>query len=117
MKNFKELKIWQKGMQIAAEVYHLTKQFPEEEKFGLVSQMRRCAVSIPSNIAEGSSRYTSKAQRNYLDIALGSVFELETQVMLCQMIGYITENDTKELLGNLREEQKMIVSFLKILAS
>ena len=77
--NFKQLKIWQLGMNIAKAIYEISAKFPSEEKFGLISQIRRCAVSIPSNIAEGSGRGSDKELKHFLEIALGSVYELETQ--------------------------------------
>ena len=78
--NFKKLKIWQMGLQIAKDIFDSTATFPNEEKFGLTSQMNRCAVSIPSNIAEGSSR-TNKSFSHFIDISLGSSFELQTQIL------------------------------------
>lgn len=82
--NFKKLKIWQMGMELAKIIFEVTYTFPSQEKFGLISQMNRCAVSIPSNISEGSSR-TNKSFSHFLDIALGSSFELQTQVLLSNM--------------------------------
>jgi four helix bundle protein len=79
--NFKKLKIWQMAMDIAKDVFDLIADFPSEEKFGLVSQMNRCVISIPSNIAEGSSR-TNKSFSHFIDISLGSSFELQTQLLL-----------------------------------
>lgn len=79
--NFKKLKIWQMAMEIAKIIFQLTSNFPSTEKYGLISQMNRCSVSMPSNIAEGSSR-TNKSFSHFLDIALGSSFELQTQLLL-----------------------------------
>ena len=78
MHNFRNLQVWEKGVELAKSVYQLTRDFPDEEKFGLITQMRRCAVSIPSNIAEGSARSTEKDFSRFLSISLGSYFELET---------------------------------------
>ena len=82
MKNFKELRIWQKGMDIAVNSIQLIKKFPQQEKFGLSSQVTRAAVSIPSNIAEGSSRSSEKEYSRFIEISLGSSFELETQLLI-----------------------------------
>lgn len=82
MKNFKQLKIWQKGFEIATKKYLLTEHFPVQEKFGISSQLTRAAISIPSNIAEGSSRSSEKDYMRFLAIALGSCFEAETQLLI-----------------------------------
>ena len=84
MHNFKELKIWQKSRVLTKKIYLLIKDYPEEEKFGLVSQIRRSAISIPSNIAEGSGRNSDRDFRRFLNIALSSAFELETQIIICK---------------------------------
>lgn len=78
MRNFKELKIWQKGFEVAVKSFKLTASFPKEEKYGITSQITRAAVSIPSNIAEGSSRSSEKDYNRFLELSLGSTFELET---------------------------------------
>ncbi len=84
MRNFKELKIWQKGFQIAINSFKLTSTFPKEEKYGITSQITKAAVSIPSNIAEGSSRSSEKDYNRFIEISLGSTFELETQLLKLQ---------------------------------
>ncbi len=111
MHNFKNLKIWQKSRLLVKEVFLLTRDFPIEEKFGLVSQILRSAYSIPSNIAEGSGRTTNKEFARFLDIALGSAFELETQLILASDIDYLSENKLQEIQNLLQEIQKMIFSF------
>ena len=111
MHNFKNLKIWQKSRLLVKEVFLLTRDFPIEEKFGLVSQILRSAYSIPSNIAEGSGRTTNKEFARFLDIALGSAFELETQLILASDIDYLAENKLQEIQKLLQEIQKMIYSF------
>lgn len=111
MHNFKNLKIWQKSRLLVKEVFLLTRDFPIEEKFGLVSQILRSAYSIPSNIAEGSGRTTNKEFARFLDIALGSAFELETQLILASDIDYLSENKLQEIQNLLQEIQKMIYSF------
>lgn len=108
MHNFKELKVWQEAMQIAKDVFITTRNFPAEEKFGLVSQINRCAVSIPSNIAEGAGRGTDKEFNQFLNIALGSSFELETQVLLAKEFNYITNEQTIVLTEKVTKVQKML---------
>ncbi|MDQ6814220.1 MAG: four helix bundle protein, partial [Bacteroidota bacterium] len=88
MRNFKELKIWQKGFDIAVDAYKLTASFPSSEKFGLNSQMTRAAVSIPSNIAEGSSRKSDKDYHRFVEISLGSAYELETQLLIAKAVDF-----------------------------
>lgn len=88
---FKELKVWQKSMVLVKEVYTLSKNLPKEELFALSSQMRRASVSIPSNIAEGNSRNTTKEYINFLSIARGSDSELWTQLLICKELGYLSE--------------------------
>ncbi|HNP17111.1 MAG TPA: four helix bundle protein [Fulvivirga sp.] len=113
MKNFKKLKVWQTGMEIVMKSYALTKAFPSEEKFGLVSQMNRAAVSIPSNISEGSSRESVKEHKYYLQIALGSSFELETQLLIVEQLKLGGSDLITELKKLIDEEQKMLMSFIK----
>lgn len=115
IRNFKQLKIWQKGIEIVKNIYLLTMKFPQDELYGLTSQMRRSAISIPSNIAEGFKRYHSKEYRQFLHIALGSAAELETQLIIVKELGFI--NDEDKLLGDISEKlihlSKMISSLLK----
>ncbi len=116
MHNFKELKIWQFGIQIAEEVYLISKGFPQEEQFGLTSQLRRAAISIPSNIAEGAGRKTDKDFNRFLDMANGSINEVETQVLLALRLGFVEPSEKiDELLKRLDEVQKMIFSLQKSL--
>ena len=111
MHNFKNLKIWQKSRVLVKEVYLVTRDFPIEEKFGLASQIRRSAYSIPSNIAEGSGRNSNKDFSRFLEIALGSAFELETQLILAYDIDYLTEKELTDIQKILQEIQKMIYKF------
>lgn len=111
MHNFRNLKIWQKSRLLVKEVFLLTRNFPAEEKYGLVSQILRSAYSVPSNIAEGSGRSSNKEFSRFLDIALGSAFELETQLILASDVNYITEEKLVEVQKLLQEVQKMIYSF------
>ena len=115
MRNFKELKIWQKGIEIATETYKIISHFPASEKYGLSSQMTRCAVSIASNIAEGSSRKSEKDYHRFIEIALGSCFELETQLTIAKAVNFITDEQYLSLSGKIIEEQKMISSFMHTL--
>jgi four helix bundle protein len=89
--SFKQLKIWQKGIEIVEDVYKLTQEFPKEEQYGLISQMRRAAVSIPSNIAEGFKRRHSKEYKQFLHIAFGSVAELETEMIIAEKLGFLSK--------------------------
>jgi four helix bundle protein len=93
MKNFKNLKIWEKGLQLVIDVYQTTNNFPKEELYGLTSQIKRAAVSIPSNIAEGSERGTQKDFNRFLDVSLSSSFELETQLIIAKKLNFISEED------------------------
>jgi len=108
--NYKNLKIWSLGIEIVDDVYKITDLFPKEEKFGLVSQINRCSVSIPSNIAEGSSR-TDKSFSHFIDVSLGSSFELETQLIIAFKRNYITNTQIKKLEDKIAEFQKMTMSF------
>jgi four helix bundle protein len=116
MRNFKQLLIWQKGFQITINAINLVTKFPKEEKFNLSSQISRAAVSIPSNIAEGSSRKSPKEFSRYLEIALGSSFELETQILIAEAAGYGENDIRRQLLKDIDEGQKMIMSFMNKLA-
>lgn len=116
MKNFKDLKIWQKGMDIAVNCFKLTDSFPATEKFGISSQINRAGVSIPSNIAEGSSRTSEKEYGRFIEISLGSSFELETQLLIAQRLNFGDETQVAELISNVSEEQKMLAGFLKSLS-
>lgn len=113
MRNFKQLRIWQKGFEIAIDSLKLTASFPKEERFGLASQINRSAVSIPSNIAEGSSRSSNKDYTRFIEISLGSSFELETQILIADAANFGEREVRKRLLKNIDEEQKMMMSFMK----
>jgi four helix bundle protein len=115
MHNFKKLNIWVNAMNLAKEVYLVTSQFPKEEKYGSVSQLNRCAVSVPSNIAEGSSRSSNKGFSHFLKIALGSLFELETQTILSHDFGIIANGDLVHLSEKIGTLQKMITGCLNTL--
>ncbi|MEI7585786.1 four helix bundle protein [Runella sp.] len=108
MHNFKQLKVWQKSVDLAVDTYLLTKNFPPEEKYSLTQQINRSAVSIPSNIAGGAGRNNSKEFNNFLGIAAGSSCELETQLIIAHRIGMINSNDSESIISQLSEIQKMI---------
>jgi four helix bundle protein len=114
MHNFKELKIWRIGMDIAVKVYLLSRKLPDDERFGMVSQIRRCSVSIPSNLAEGSGRGTSKDFNRFIDYSLSSSYELETQLLLTQEIYEVTDTS---LFEKISEFQRMTIGFKKTLAN
>ena len=111
MHNYLELKIWQRSRELVKLIYQLTGSFPDSQKYGLISQMQRAAISIPSNIAEGAGRNTSKDFARFLDIANGSAFELETQLFLSNDLGYADTNQVENIISELKEIQKMIFKF------
>ena len=113
MYNYKELIVWQKSMDLVEEVYNLTSSFPAEEKFGLTSQIRRCVVSIPSNIAEGTGRKSKKVFRHFLEISNGSINELKTQLEISKRIGFLSEEDLEETFDLCDEVQKMTFTLIK----
>jgi len=112
MSNFRKLIIWQKAMNLVTKTYHSTKKFPKEEIFGLTSQIRRCSISIPSNIAEGHGRESNKEYLRFLNISIGSLFELQTQLEIAKNIDYLTEEDFNTLYEDSREVERMLVSFI-----
>ncbi len=106
--SYKDLVVWQKAIDLTVAVYQLTKQFPKEELFGLVSQMRRASVSIASNIAEGEGRKSKKEFAHFLGISLGSKAELETQLLLCERVGLASSSTVSEIRDSLDEIGKML---------
>ena len=115
--SYRELLIWQKGMDITEKVYQLTKSFPMEEQYGLTSQIKRSSISIPSNIAEGYGRNSTKSYLHFNKIARGSLFELETQLLLANKLNFIkNEEDYATIMYLITEESKMISSFIKKLS-
>ena len=112
MHNYKELIIWKRSIKLTVEIYKLTNQFPSAEKFGLISQLRRSSVSVPSNIAEGAGRRTDGEFVNFLGIAHGSICELETQLYVAYELGYVQEETFMKLTLELTEIQKMLYSFI-----
>ncbi len=112
MSSFRELKVWQKSYDLSLVIYSMTKTFPKEELFGLVSQIRRCAISIPSNIAEGHARKSKKEFIQFLYVAYGSSSELETQLQLAFDLKYINKNNYLETTSLLIEVRKMLNSLI-----
>ena len=113
IKSFKDLKIWQKGIEIVKDVYTITRSFPNEEMYGLTSQMRRSAVSIPSNVAEGFRRFHNKEFAQFLHIAFGSAAELETQLIIAEELKYFNSENNKKIFEKISHLSKMIKSLLK----
>ena len=108
MSRYQDLSVWKKSMSVSVSVYELTKQLPKEETYGLISQMRRAAVSIASNIAEGHGRRSKGDFDRFLSIANGSKAELETQLLLCELLKYLKNEEIKNLMDDLKEIGKMI---------
>ncbi len=115
MHNHKNLKIWQRSMDLVELVYRETSKFPQEEKYGLTSQLQRAAVSIPSNIAEGTSRASQKEFKHFLSISLGSSYEVGTQIELAKRLSIIDQEKAEEILTELDQVEKMIIGFMKSL--
>ncbi len=115
MHNFKELKVWQLSRNLVKEIYEVTSDFPSSEKYGLVSQIRRCTVSVPTNIVEGSGRNTDKDFAHFLNISLGSAYELETLLILSFDVNLINEDQLDKFLIRISEIQKMTFGLIKTL--
>lgn len=115
MNNLKELKIWNKAINLAVDVYKATSTFPTDERFGLTSQSRRAAVSIPSNIAEGAGRNSVKEFNNFLGIANGSSYELQTQLVIANKLAILESEILDSLLTQIDELQKMTYGFQQML--
>ena len=113
IKSYKDLDIWKRSIKLVEDIYRLTKSFPKEELYGLTSQMRRAAVSIPSNIAEGFTRFYNKEYKQFLYIALGSCSELSTQIIIASRLKYFDNNKIEQLLNEIDEICKMTMSLIK----
>ncbi len=111
MHQFKELEIWKRSRLFCSQIYAITSKFPCDEKFGLTNQLRRASVSIPSNIAEGSSRNSNKDFARFLEIAIGSAYEIETQLLIALDLGFIKNDELDKLLIEISEIIKMISRF------
>jgi four helix bundle protein len=111
MHRFKDLEIWKLSRQFCSQIYVTTTSFPDNEKFGLTNQLRRASVSVPSNIAEGCSRSSNKDFSRFLEIAVGSIYEIETQLLIAFDLGYINQLKLDELIHDLETIVKMISKF------
>jgi four helix bundle protein len=112
MKTYRDILVWQKAMALVTKCYIITRQFPKEELFALSSQIKRCSVSIPSNIAEGFGRGSNKDYYRFLNIALGSLFEFQTQIEIAYNLGFINEIDFNSIYDDSREIERMLVPFM-----
>ena len=115
MNNLKQLKIWQKAIDLTVDIYNITANYPADERFGLINQARRAAVSISSNIAEGAGRNSEKEFSNFLGIANGSSYELQTQLVISNKLNLLSDDLLEKLLNQLEELQKMNYSFQQLL--
>lgn len=113
IKSYRDLIVWQKAMLVVTKIYEETKLFPVSEMYGLINQMRRCAVSIPSNIAEGYGRNSTNDYKRFLQIASGSLYELQTQTEIAFNLSYITEIKFKEIIDLCIEIDKMLYSLIQ----
>lgn len=113
MHNYKDLKVWRQSMDLVKFLYDVAKQYPKEEVYGLTSQVKRSAISIPSNIAEGAGYSSHKKFIQFLEIANGSSFELNTQAILSNELGFIREEQNREIEERLQEIQKMLYKLMK----
>ena len=113
MHHFKELNVWQKSIKLATDIYDLTTQYPKQETYGITSQIRRCAISISSNIAEGAGRFSKKEFRHFLNIAYGSSLELETQLIISKNLKYLDDGNFELLNYKITEIQKMLYKLIK----
>lgn len=113
IKTYRDLIVWQKSMALVTEIYKITKTFPKDETYGLIAQMRRCAVSIPSNIAEGYGRNSSNDYVRFLCIAMGSLYELQTQLEISLNLKYLKEKDFKRFFESSREVERMLSSMIR----
>lgn len=112
MRDFKKLEIWNNGIELVKQVYKLSRSFPSEERFGLTSQITRAVVSIPSNIAEGCSRNSEIEFKRFLEIAIGSLFEVQTQLIIAKELNFLEKSDSSEIEILLEKEARMINSLI-----
>jgi four helix bundle protein len=112
VKDYKDLKVWQKGIEIVDKIYAATSRFPKDEVYGLITQMRKAAVSVPTNIAEGFVRHHTKEYKQFLHISLGSCAELDTQLIIADRRKYLKKNDLEELTEDINHETRMLVNLI-----
>lgn len=117
MKSYRDLIVWQKSMDVVTLIYKLVKQFPDDEKFGLISQIKRSSVSVPSNIAEGYGRNHTKDYIRFLNIARGSLYEIQTQLQVALNLDFIVEEDLNEINSLSVEVEKMLNSLINKIAN
>ncbi len=115
IKTFRDLKIWQQSMEFVTKIYKATSSFPEEEKYGLTSQLRRSSVSIPSNISEGFGRNSQGDFKRFVNISMGSLFELQTQIEVAKNLEFISKEVFDQLYDHSREIERMMSSFIRTL--
>ena len=113
IRSFRDLEIWKLGKEIVKEIYCLTKEFPKSEKFGIIAQMQRAAISIPSNIAEGFNRFQNREYRRFLYMSLGSCAELETQIEIAHDLKYLTDESKNHVLRKVDHESRMLTNLIK----
>ncbi len=113
--NYEKLKIWEESIDLAVNIFRMTKKLPEDEKFGLTSQMRRAGYSVPSNIAEGAGRNTDKSFNSFLNISQGSLGELHTQTIICERVGYLKKEEADELITEIKKIKNGIHKFQNVL--
>ena len=112
MRNFRNLDIWKNAVELSKMIYKATKNFPAEEKYGLISQIQRAAVSVASNIAEGSSRKSEVDFARFLEISIGSAFEVETQLIIANELNYISKSNYESILSHIQILQRQINALL-----
>lgn len=113
MRDFRKLHVWNDARSLVKEIYLLTNQLPKDEKFGLVSQIKRCVISIPANIAEGSAKESQKDFIRFLQISLGSAFELETHLILCNDLEFLKQDESLKIITKIQHLQKRIAALIK----
>ncbi len=113
MKSYRDLIVWQKAMQLVTQVYLITKSLPKEELYGLMPQIRRSCISIPSNIAEGYGRNSTKDYLRFLQISSGSLYELQTQLEICLNLEYLSKKEFNEIYEQSREIERMLSSLIR----
>ena len=117
VESYRDLKVWQRSMKLVEQGYTLTEPFPASEKYGLTSQLRRAAVSIPSNIAEGWGHSSQKQYIHFLELARSSLFEIETQIRIANRLGYVNADERDQLLSETDAQSKMLLSLMRSLRS
>lgn len=114
-KNYKNLEVWKESRKLVSAIYLTVSVFPEDEKFGLSSQLKRASISVPSNIAEGMGRNSNKETRQFFYIAKGSLYEIETQIYLALDLNFITEEKAEQIFNQIIIVRKLIIGFIKYL--